>query len=167
MTTDDPNVKLVRSLFTKAGTDQDSMTFDGYVEGGWDTLFDPDITYCGTSVRGQLQLALGKEALFEMSREPHQYMEPDEQGEELLDCVSFGDEMVAAYVRCHRRLRGTGESVSYEYVMLVRIENGMITRGVDVGERKIDDIYLKLNGNSAPSPVLVATVSSARNNGNK
>ena len=70
----------------------------------------------------------------------------DERGEELLDCVSFGDELVAVYARCHRRIRSTGERVSYEYVMVVRVEDGQITRGVDVGERKIDDIYRRARG---------------------
>jgi ketosteroid isomerase-like protein len=163
---DHANVKLVRNLFIKDGHADDSVTFEGYVEGGWDTHFSPDITYCGTSVRGgQLQMALGKAAVFHMAREAQQYMEPDERGEELLECVAFGDEMVAAYVRCHRRLRTSGESISYEFVMLVRVEDGIITRGVDIGERKIDEVFRRLNGDVAPAPVLAVTVSSARSDG--
>ena len=60
--------------------------------------------------------------------------------------MPFGDELVAVYARCHRRIKSTGERVSYEYVMVVRVENGQITRGVDVGERKIDDIYRRARG---------------------
>jgi len=157
-----PNVRLVRGLFERADADEAPITMEGYVEGGWDTLFAADVTYCGTSAHGNLQMALGKEALFEMSREPAQFMEPDALGEELLDCVAFGDELVAVHARCHRRIRATGERVSYEYVMVVRIEDGLITRGVDVGERKIDDIYLGLRGQSQTSAVLTATVSAGR-----
>jgi ketosteroid isomerase-like protein len=162
MTDMHPNVRVVRGLFDRPDANAAPITMDGYLEGGWDTRFAPDITYCGTSAHGNLQMALGKEALFEMSREPAQFMEPDELGEELLDCVAFGDELVAVHARCHRRIRNTGERVSYEYVMVVRIEDGLITRGVDVGERKIDDIYRGLRGASEPSPVLTATVSTPR-----
>ena len=76
----------------------------------------------GTSSHGNLQMALGKEAVFELSSEAAQFMEADERGEELLDCVPFGDELVAVYARCHRRIKSTGERVSYEYVMVVRVE---------------------------------------------
>ena len=145
MTDVHPNVTLARALFN--GPDPDApITMDGYLEGGWDTLFADTVTYCGTSSHGNLQMALGKEAVFELSREAAQFMEPDELGEELLDCVPFGDELVAVYARCHRRIKSTGERVSYEYVMVVRVEDGQITRGVDVGESKIDDIYRRARG---------------------
>jgi ketosteroid isomerase-like protein len=134
---------------------------DGYLEGGWDTLFADDVSYCGTSAHGNLQMAVGKEAVFEMSREAGQFMDPDEAGEELLDCVPFGAELVAVHARCHRRIRSTGDRVSYEYVMVVRIENGRITRGVDVGERKIDDIYRRARGLTTTPKVMATTVLSA------
>ena len=160
MTDVHPNVTLARALFN--GPDPDApITMDGYLEGGWDTLFADTVTYCGTSSHGNLQMALGKEAVFELSREAAQFMEPDERGEELLDCVAFGDELVAVYARCHRRIKSTGERVSYEYVMVVRVENGQITRGVDVGERKIDDIYRRARGVTATPKVLTTTVLSA------
>jgi ketosteroid isomerase-like protein len=141
-----PNVALVRSLFKGTGDEGASIAMDGYLEGGWDTLFADDVSYCGTSSHGNLQLALGKEAVFELSRDAAQLMVADEPGEELLDCVPFGDELVAVYARCHRKIKSTGESVSYEYVMVVRVERGRITRGVDVGEHKIDDIYRRARG---------------------
>jgi ketosteroid isomerase-like protein len=161
MTDVHPNVTLARALFK--GSDPDAgITMKGYLEGGWDTLFADDVTYCGTSSHGNLQMALGKEAVFELSREAAPLMEPDERGEELLDCVPFGDELVAVHARCHRRIKSTGERVSYEYVMVVRIENGQITRGVDVGERKIDDIYRRARGVTDTPKVLTTTVLSAR-----
>ena len=162
MTDVHPNVALVRSLFKGAGGDEAGITMDGYLEGGWDTLFADDVSYCGTSARGTLHMALGKEAVFEMSREAAQFMDPDEPGEELLDCVPFGDELVAVHARCHRRIRSTGERVSYEFVMVVRVEDGRITRGVDVGERKIDDIYRRARGTTGTPKVLTTTVLSAR-----
>jgi ketosteroid isomerase-like protein len=162
MTNDHPNVRLVRSLFSKPGSGDNPITFEGYLEGGWDARFAPDVVYCGTSVRGELQMALGKDSLLELSREAMNDHEPDERGEELLDCVAWNDELVSTHVRCHRVIKSTGERVSYEYVMTVRIEDGMITRGGDVGERKIDDMYRKLRGYSELSPVIVGMVSTAR-----
>jgi len=155
-----PNVTLARALF-KGPDSNAGITMDGYLEGGWDTLFADDVSYCGTSSHGNLQMALGKEAVFELSREAAQLMEPDEPGEELLDCVPFGDELVAVYARCHRRIKSTGERVSYEYVMVVRVEDGQITRGVDVGESKIDDIYRRARGLTTTPKVLATTVLSA------
>ncbi len=161
MTDAHPNLTLARALFK--GPDANAgITMDGYLEGGWDSLFADDVTYCGTSSHGDLRMALGKEAVFELSREAAQLMEADEPGEELLDCVLFGDELVAVYARCHRRIKSTGERVSYEYVMVVRIEDGQITRGVDVGERKIDDIYRRARGVTGTPEVLTTTVLSAR-----
>jgi ketosteroid isomerase-like protein len=157
-----PNVRVVRSLFGRQDANASPITMDGYLEGGWDTLFADAVTYCGTSSHGNLQMALGKEAVFELSREAAQFMEPDGRGEELLECVPFGNELVAVYARCHRRIKRTGESVSYEYVMVVRVENGQITRGVDVGERKIDDIYRRARGMTATPKVLSTTVLSVR-----
>jgi ketosteroid isomerase-like protein len=162
MTDVHPNVTLARGLFERPDANEVPITMDGYLEGGWDTLFADAVTYCGTSSHGNLQMALGKEAVFELSREAAQLMEPDERGEELLDCVPFGDELVAVYARCHRRIKSTGERVSYEYVMVVRVENGQITRGVDVGERKIDDIYRRARGVTTTPKVLTTTVLSAR-----
>ena len=146
-----PNVTLVKSLFSskKGG----NITFENYEKGGWDALFHPDLTYVGTSARGGLQVALGKQALLEMSREPGADMESFGPGEELLSCIAFGDELVSVHARSHRRIKKTGEEKSYEWVMTVRIENGVITRGVDVGERKIDDMYGELRGISPDSPV--------------
>jgi ketosteroid isomerase-like protein len=161
MTDVHPNVALVRGLFERADASADPIAMDGYLEGGWDTLFADDVSYCGTSSHGNLQLALGKQAVFELSREAAQFMEPDERGEELLDCVAFGDELVAVHTRCHRLIRNTGERVSYEYVMVVRIEDGVITRGVDVGERKIDDVYLRARGRITTPNVPATAVLSA------
>jgi ketosteroid isomerase-like protein len=162
MTDIHPNVRLVRGLFERPDANEAPITMEGYLEGGWDTLFADAVTYCGTSSHGNLQMALGKEALFEISREAAQLMEPDERGEELLDCLPFGDELVAVHARCHRRIKRTGERVSYEYVMVVRVENGQITRGVDVGESRIDDIFRRARGVTATPKVLTTTVLSAR-----
>ena len=82
---------LVKRLFQREKGK--NITFDDYVKGGWDSFWDDNLTYVGTSARGELQVALGKQALFEMAREPAVDHEPDGIGEELLQCVAFSTKL--------------------------------------------------------------------------
>ena len=49
MTDVHPNVLLVRGLFDRPDANAAPITMEGYLEGGWDTRFAADVTYCGTS----------------------------------------------------------------------------------------------------------------------
>ncbi|HSH94383.1 MAG TPA: nuclear transport factor 2 family protein [Roseimicrobium sp.] len=161
--TEHPNVTFVKSLFQKDKNKNISLA--DYDKGGFASNYHPNLTYVGTSARGELQVCLGNNALLAMAQEPAALMDSDGPGEELLACIAFGDELVSVHARSHRKIKKTGERVSYEWVMTVRVENGIVTRGVDVGEAKIDKMYKTLQGLPQDVPVTSIVVSSGTASG--
>lgn len=118
---DHPNVEFLR------------RGFDALAAGDLDTVtnqFSPDLVYYGGDEFGRPKEMRSRDEFFGVLLAAMERC--DEYDTELVDAYAVGDEIVMAQVRLHRRRRTTGEVFDTDIVMVFRIEEGAITRGVDL-----------------------------------
>jgi ketosteroid isomerase-like protein len=118
---DHPNVDFIR------------RGFDALAAGDLDTVtnqFSPDLRYYGADQFGRPREMQSRDELFGVLLAAMERF--DEYDSELVDAYAVGDEIVMAQVRLHRRRRDTGASFDTDIVMVFRVEEGAITRGVDL-----------------------------------
>ena len=118
---DHPNVELVRRGFAALAA--------GDVEIGA-SLFAPDVTYFGGDQFGRFREFGSRDEFFAMVMEAMALN--DEYSNDLVDAYAVGDSLVMTHFRAHRRSRATGEVLDTAYVMVLRIEDGVVTHGVDL-----------------------------------
>lgn len=118
---DHPNVELARRGFAALAA--------GDVEIG-SSLFAPDLTYFGGDQFGRFRKFGSRDEFLGMVMEVMALN--DEFSNDLVDAYAVGDSLVIAHFRAHRRSRASGEVLDTDYVMVLRIEDGAVTHGVDL-----------------------------------
>ena len=118
---DHPNVDFIRRGFEAlAAGDLDTVT----------SQFSPDLRYYGADQFGRPMAMESRDELFGVLLAAMARF--DEYDSELVDAYAVGDELVMTQVRLHRRRRAAGDVFDTDIVMVFRIEDGAITRGVDL-----------------------------------
>lgn len=116
-----PNVAMVRSGFEALGAGDLDTVVNQYA---------PDLKYYGGDQHGRAREFNSRDEFFGMAIEAMTLN--DEFSNELVEAFAVGEELVMAHVRAHRRSRSNGDVLDADYVMVLRIEDGVITRGVDL-----------------------------------
>jgi ketosteroid isomerase-like protein len=118
--------------------------YKAFDEGAMDVVFDnwhPDVVYYGFDGGGQPREFHGVNELFAMLGDLATKMEIVTN--EILEIQAVGPDMVVCRVRAHRKPRD-GNAISHEFVQIFRIENGKITRAVEMISSAIEDYYRTL-----------------------
>ena len=102
-------------------------------------VFAEDMVYHGFDASGQLRRCVGLQAFSEFARECRSLMEV--YHDEVLSIVSAGPDVAILHARAHRRAKHTGESVTYEYGLLMRTDNGKITYGADLIDQQTTEFW--------------------------
>jgi ketosteroid isomerase-like protein len=118
---DHPNVDFIRRGFAALGTgDIDTAT----------NQFSPSLEYYGADELGRPREMHSRDELFGVLLAAMARF--DQYDNELVDAFAVGEELVMTHVRLHRRRRTTGEVFDTDIVMAFRVEDGVISRGVDI-----------------------------------
>jgi ketosteroid isomerase-like protein len=116
-----PNVEFIR------------RGFEALVAGDLETTtnqFSPSLEYYGADEFGRAKKMHSRDDLFGVLLAAMGRF--DEYNNELVDAYAVGPELVMTHVRLHRRRRTTGEVLDTDIVMAFRVQDGVITRGVDL-----------------------------------
>lgn len=101
----------------------------------------PDVAYYGFDGAGQPREFHGVNELFAMLGDVAAKM--DIFTNDLLDIQAVGLDMVVCRVRANRKPRGGG-ACCHEFVQVFRVENGKITRGVEMISSATEGYYRAL-----------------------
>ena len=130
---DHPNVDLVRHGFeAMAAGDLDAVI----------NLYSPDLKYYGGDQYGRSREFASRDAFFGMLAEAIALN--DEFSTELVDAFAVGDSLVMAHVRGHRRSRATQEILETDFIMAMRIEDSVVTQGVDLIDGIAESYWARL-----------------------
>ena len=110
-------------------------------EGAMDVVLNnwhPEVVYYGFDGAGQPHEFHGVDELLAMVGDVTAKMEIFTN--DLLDVEAVGPDMVVCRVRANRKPRG-GDVIAHEFVQVLRVENGKITRGVEMISSATEDYY--------------------------
>ncbi|WP_322750311.1 MULTISPECIES: nuclear transport factor 2 family protein [unclassified Frankia] len=141
LTKAEENLAVVRAMFS--GISDSTTNYSGYLEGSYNSAIHPDIEYYGHGPRGEIEIMIGKESHDNVNRICRRYMDEGASDDELVGCWPAGEEMVVTHIRLRRRATVTGEVASYDCVVLYRVEDGMITKGVDLVDKKCEEFWAR------------------------
>ena len=133
---DHPNVELVHRGFAALAA--------GDLETGV-ALFAPNLRYFGGDQFGRFREFGSRDEFFGMAIEAMALN--DEFSNDLVDAYAVGDSLVMAHFRAHRRSRASGEVLDTDYVMVLRIDGGIVTHGVDLIDGDATAYFSRLAGN--------------------
>ena len=128
-----PNVDFVR------------RGFEALAAGDFDTAinqFSPELKYYGGDQYGRSREFGSRDEFFGMALEAMSLN--DEFTNEVLDAFAVGESLVMVHVNGHRRSRATQEVLDIDYVMVLRIEDGVITHGVDLIDARAQSYLARL-----------------------
>ncbi len=134
MTQADDNVELVRRGFAA----YDAGDLDTVIE-----MWHPDVVYHGWSVDGERKEFRGRDAFFGMLMEAVTKL--DENKQDLVSITPVGDEIVMCQLRGHRRAKGSSETKTYDFVMVLRLQDGQVIHGSDMADSKAESFWRSLN----------------------
>jgi ketosteroid isomerase-like protein len=134
-TTDHPNVELVRRGFAALAVGDVEAAMNQYA---------PDLRYVGSDQFGQMHECGSRDEFFEMVVEAMALH--DEFTNDVVDAFAVGDELVMVHVLGHRRSRASGESLDTDLVMALRVQDGVVTRGVDLIDSRAESYFERLAG---------------------
>jgi ketosteroid isomerase-like protein len=104
--------------------------------------FSPDLKYYGGDQYGRSREFGSRDEFFGMALEGMALN--DEYTNEVVDTFAVGESLVMVHVHGHRRSRATQEVLDTDYVMVLRIEDGVITHGVDLIDESAQSYFARL-----------------------
>lgn len=119
--------KLLARMFPSAGN-RDIFARDD--AGGEHGFFAPDVTHSLFGPSGTKELLIGRAAFFDFVRRCDDAL--SERRDEILTISAIDSQCAFVHARAYRRSRANGEEIEYEWAMLYRVENGLITYGADM-----------------------------------
>jgi ketosteroid isomerase-like protein len=93
-------------------------------------IYSPDLAYYGGDQLGRFRSFGSRDEFFGMVMEAMALNSRFEN--ELVDAFAVGDSLVMAHVRGHRAPASGGEPMTFDYVMALRLENGVVTHANDL-----------------------------------
>ena len=116
-----PNVELIRRSFAAMASGDMATVLE---------VFSPDLAYFGADQTGQFRTFDSRDEFFGMVLEGMALNSRFEN--ELADAFAVGDSLVMAHVRGHRAPASGGVPTTFDYVMVLRLDNGVVTRATDL-----------------------------------
>jgi ketosteroid isomerase-like protein len=118
--------------------------YRAFDEGAMDVVLNnwhPNVVYYGFDGTGRPREFRGVDELFAMFGDVAAQMEVFTN--DLLDVHAVGSDMVVCRVRANRKPRD-GDAFSHEFVQVFRVENGKITRAIEMISSAAEDLYRTL-----------------------
>ncbi len=116
------------------------------IEGGYDldpnfvpNLLHPELLYQGMDFTGEIRTCHGPQQFLEFCRGFAPLC--SKSTDEVLATKAIGSDTAMIHIRGHRKLRYTGEEVSYEAIMIARFQDGKLKQGADMPEQKGCDAW--------------------------
>ena len=116
-----PNVDVVRRAFEAMATGDMATVLE---------IFSPDLAYFGADQLGRFRSFDSRDEFFGMVMEGMALNSRFEN--ELVDAFAVGDSLVMAHVRGHRAPASGGVPMTFDYVMVLRLEGAVVTRATDL-----------------------------------
>lgn len=108
--------------------------YDCCSDDGMPQEIHPQILYQGMDFTGEIRTCHGAGAFVEFVRGFAPLCEKSR--DEIFAAIPVGDSSAIVHGRGHRTLRYTGKSISYDYVMIGRFEDGKLREGADLPDQK-------------------------------
>jgi ketosteroid isomerase-like protein len=115
------NVDVVRRAFAAMETGDMATVLES---------FSPDLAYFGADQLGRFRSFDSRDEFFGMVMDGMALNNRFEN--ELVDAFAVGDSLVMAHVRGHRSPASDVGPMSFDYVMALRLEGGVVTRATDL-----------------------------------
>lgn len=98
--------------------------------GGGEGFFHPDVVHSLFGPSGTKELLVGRDAFFAFVGRCAEAL--SERRDEVLTITGIDGQCAFVHARAYRRSRANGEEIAYEWAMLYRVEDGLITYGADM-----------------------------------
>lgn len=128
--------KLLTRMFPSAG-DRDIFASDD--AGGENGFFAPDVIHSLFGPSGTKELLVGRDAFFDFVQRCEGAL--SERRDEILTIRGIDNQCAFVHARAYRRSRANGEDIHYEWAMLYRVENGLITYGADMLDTRAQEFW--------------------------
>jgi ketosteroid isomerase-like protein len=109
-------------------------------------MWHPNLVYHGFDFAGERQEFRGRDAFFGFLMEAGSKLAVNKN--EILSVDPVGDEIVVIKALATRRLPDDDEEVQFDYVMVLRIENGQVTHGTDMVDSKFEAFWRGVSATS-------------------
>lgn len=124
--------QLLARMFgwSRSGTDGRDVFLDGGGNGGGEDFFHPDVVHSLFGPSGTKEMLVGRGAFFAFVGRCADAL--SERHDEVLTITGVDSQCAFVHARAYRRSRMNGEDIRYEWAMLYRVEDGLITYGADM-----------------------------------
>lgn len=116
-----PNVDMVRRAFAAMQSGDLATVLES---------FSPDLAYFGADQLGRFRLFDSRDEFFGMVMEGMALNSRFEN--ELVDAFAVGESLVMVHVRGLRAPASGGAAMTFDYVMVLRVDSGVVTRALDL-----------------------------------
>lgn len=130
-----PNVAIVQKAFEALAAGDVATVLNGY---------SPELAYFGADQFGRFRSFDSRDEFFGMVMEAmvsHSLFE-----NQLVDAYAVGDSLVMAHVRGRREPADGGDPLSFDYVMVLRLEEGIVTRATDLIDASAEQYFSRRPG---------------------
>jgi ketosteroid isomerase-like protein len=115
------NVEIVRRGFAAMASGDVATVLE---------LYAPELAYFGADQFGRFRTFNSRDEFFGMVMEAMALNSRFEN--ELVDAYAVGGSLVMTHVRGHRAPAAGGDPLVFDYVMVLRLEDGVVTRATDL-----------------------------------
>jgi ketosteroid isomerase-like protein len=121
--------ELLRRMFRFGGEPGDVFEL-GDPSSGPDAHIHPNAHMSLFGPSGEKELLIGRDAFAEFVRRCAAALA--DRADEILSINGVDEQCALVHARAWRKSKASGEEIRYEWAMLYRIENGMVTYGTDM-----------------------------------
>ena len=109
--------------------------------------FHPDVVHSLFGPRGTKETLVGREAFLRFAASCAEALE--ERHDEIIAITGIDRECAFVHARAYRRSAANGEAIHYEWAMLYRVEQGLITYGADMLDAAAQAFWARVRSASA------------------
>ncbi len=110
------------------------------------TLIHPNAQYSLFGPTGTKELLHGRDAILAFTRRCTAAL--DAHKDEILTIIGIDQQCALVHARASRRSKSTGEEIAYEWAMLFRVEEGLITYGTDMLDAEAQAYWGRIEAHS-------------------
>ena len=135
-----PAVALMKRIIDGRSPDDTENGLREVIQEDFSRFLHPDLVYRGWGHEGWVDIR-GRDAFLEFCRDGLEAI--SDASESLITIVPAGKDMALVVSGAYRTFKYLNESTYYEYAMLVRVENGVITYACDMLDREAADHWVR------------------------
>lgn len=142
-------VKLLTRMFgfTADGRQHPDVFLSGSKAGLPGGLFHPDVVHSLFGPSGTKETLVGREAFLRFAASCAEALE--ERHDEIIAITGIDRECAFVQARAYRRSAANGEAIHYEWAMLYRVEQELITYGADMLDAAAQAFWARVRSASA------------------